>query len=59
MVLQQINLISNWKERFSYYRHDDILIGRGAMGEVYKGWRTDSPAEKGAIKFGTLDKGLL
>jgi serine/threonine-protein kinase len=47
---QQVNLISNWGERFSYYHHDDFLIGRGAMGEVYKGWRTDSPAEKVALK---------
>ncbi|MDR3262368.1 MAG: serine/threonine protein kinase [Tannerella sp.] len=50
MALQQVNLISNWGGRFSYYHHDDFLIGRGAMGEVYKGWRTDSPAEKMAIK---------
>ena len=47
---QKINLISNKRERFSYYHREDFRIGGGAMGEVFKGWRSDYPEQKVAIK---------
>lgn len=45
-----INLISEKYERFSYCDQPNFRIGGGAMGEVFKGWKTDSPNEKVAIK---------
>lgn len=47
---QKINLVSDRGERFSYYQCDDFRIGKGAMGEVFKGWRADNPEHKVAIK---------
>ncbi|MFA5328114.1 MAG: serine/threonine-protein kinase [Prolixibacteraceae bacterium] len=45
-----IVLISDKQERFAYYHIDEYRIGCGAMGEVFKGWKVDRPAEKIAIK---------
>jgi serine/threonine-protein kinase len=47
---QRVNLISNKGEKFSYYHCDEFRIGSGAMGEVFKGWYTDNPEQKVAIK---------
>ncbi|MDR1357303.1 MAG: serine/threonine protein kinase [Tannerellaceae bacterium] len=48
--MQRINLVSNKGEKFSYYHCDEFRIGSGAMGEVFKGWYTDNPEQKVAIK---------
>ncbi|MDR1257815.1 MAG: serine/threonine protein kinase [Tannerellaceae bacterium] len=48
--MQRVNLISNKGEKFSYYHCDEFRIGSGAMGEVFKGWYTDYPEQKVAIK---------
>ena len=44
-------LISNHGQRFSYYENDNFKLGSGAMGTVYKGWRTHHPEQKVAIKL--------
>lgn len=46
----KVNLISDRRERFSYYHSEDFRIGGGAMGEVFKGWCTDNPEQKVAVK---------
>jgi len=48
--MNPIVLTSDKREQFGYYHHDDFRIGHGAMGEVFKGWRMNNPAEKVAIK---------
>ena len=48
--MQPRNLISNRGEYFSYYEHENFILGSGAMGTVYRGWRTNSPGQKVAIK---------
>lgn len=47
---QQVKLVSDRGERFCYYHCPEMIIGRGAMGEVFKGWRADDPEQKVAIK---------
>lgn len=47
---QLVNLISDKGERFCYYHSDDFRLGKGAMGEVFKGWYADFPNHKVAIK---------
>lgn len=49
-MMRPINLISNRGERFSYYELDNFKLGSGSMGIVYKGWRTNNPHQKVAIK---------
>lgn len=49
-MTKPINLISNRGERFSYYELDKFKLGSGAMGIVYKGWKTNDPRQKVAIK---------
>lgn len=48
--MPKINLVSNRGERFSYYHCEQSCLGKGAMGEVYKGWYADYPERKVAIK---------
>ena len=48
--MPKINLVSNRGERFTYYHSEQYSLGRGAMGEVYKGWYADNPERKVAIK---------
>jgi serine/threonine-protein kinase len=49
-MLQKVYLISNRGEKFCYYPSKEFYIGGGAMGEVYKGWYTEHPEQKVAIK---------
>lgn len=48
--MQVVNLISDRGEHFCYYPCDDYCIGKGAMGEVFKGWYANNPEQKVAIK---------
>jgi serine/threonine-protein kinase len=48
--MQRVNLVSDKGEKFIYYHCEQYLLGRGAMGEVYKGWYADDPERKVAIK---------
>ena len=43
-------LISNRHERFCYYDNDNFVLGSGAMGTVYRGWKANNPEQKVAIK---------
>ncbi|MDR1500456.1 MAG: serine/threonine protein kinase [Tannerellaceae bacterium] len=47
---QRFNLVSNRGERFTYCNADEFRVGRGAMGEVFKGWYSSNPEYKVAIK---------
>ncbi|MGV8135180.1 MAG: serine/threonine-protein kinase [Mangrovibacterium sp.] len=48
--MSPIILLSDKCERFGYYHSAESRVGKGAMGEVFRGWRFDNPAEKVAIK---------
>jgi eukaryotic-like serine/threonine-protein kinase len=49
-TIQRVNLISNKGERFYYFHCENAILGRGAMGEVFKGCRCEDPDRKVAIK---------
>ena len=48
--MSPIILISDRRERFGFYYSAESRVGKGAMGEVFRGWRLDNPAEKIAVK---------
>lgn len=49
-MMRPIHLTSNRGEHFSYYELDNFKLGSGAMGVVYRGWRTNDPRQQVAIK---------
>ncbi|MFI3261788.1 MAG: serine/threonine-protein kinase [Rikenellaceae bacterium] len=48
--MKRVDIVSDKGVRFSFYDSLEFRIGAGAMGEVFKGWETNNPNHKVAIK---------